>query len=136
MKVKRIVRRRPRIEIIPMIDTIFALLAFFMIASLSMIHQEGLAVELPRAASAAPTAEQRITITVRQNGSLFLNKTPVSQDSLLPALRHALDRAPDSLVIVNADRTARHGDVVDVMDAARLAGAAQASIATQPRETP
>jgi len=135
VKIKRYSRRRPRIEIIPMIDTIFFLLVFFMVASLSMIHQQGLTVELPRAASGADTAEQRITVTVKDDGSLYLNKQPVPRDSLTAALREALGQSPKSPVIVNADRGARHGDVVDVMDAARLAGAVQASIATQPEET-
>jgi len=134
MKIKRFRRRRPRIEIIPMIDTIFFLLVFFMVASLSMIHQEGLTVELPRAASAAPAPAQRITVTVAADGRLFLDKRPVSRDALVAALRQAVARAPKALVVVNADRAARYGDAVDVMDAARLAGAAQASLATQPRE--
>ena len=134
MKIKRFRRRRPRIEIIPMIDTIFFLLVFFMVASLSMIHQEGLTVELPRAASAAPALAQRITVTVAADGRLFLDKRPVSRDALVAALRQAVARAPKALVVVNAARAARYGDAVAVMDAARLAGAAQASLATQPRE--
>ena len=134
MKVKRFRRRRPRIEIIPMIDTIFFLLVFFMVASLSMIRQQGLTVELPRAASASRTAEQRITISVTADGNLFLDKRRVEREALLDALREAIARSPKALVVVNADRGARHGDVVDVMDVARLAGAVQASIATQPRE--
>lgn len=134
MKVKR-VPRRPRIEIIPMIDTIFVLLVFFMIASVSMVHQQGLTVDLPGAASGQPHAEQRITVTVKADGGLFLDKQPVSRDGLLEALREAVSRSPKSLVVVNGDRGARHGDVVDVMDAARLAGAAQASIATEPKES-
>jgi len=136
MKVKRVHRRRPRIQIIPMIDTIFVLLVFFMVASLSMIRQQGLAVELPRAASSQQSAEQRITITVQNDGNLFLDKQPVSRDALPAALREALGRAPKAQVVVNADRGARHGGVVDVMDAARLAGADQVSIATEPKELP
>jgi biopolymer transport protein ExbD len=117
-----------------MIDTIFFLLVFFMVASLSMIHQEGLTVELPRAATSARAVEQRVTITVRENGDLFLNKQRVSREALPQALRQLLARAPNSVVIVNADRGARLGAAVDVMDAARLAGASQASIATEPKE--
>ena len=107
-----------------------------MVASLSMIRQQGLTVELPRAASGQQPAVQRITITVQNDGSLFLDKRPVSRDTLPAALREALSRAPKAQVEVNADRGARHGHVVDVMDAARLAGAAQVSIATEPKELP
>lgn len=133
MTIRRPARSKPRIELIPMIDTIFFILVFFVVASLSMVRQEGLSVDLPRTASGTGSERARLTMTVRADGSLFLNKRPVTRADLLPALRQHLGANPDLTVLVNADRQSHHGRVVEVMDAARLAGARRLMIATTPK---
>lgn len=134
MKIQRPGRRRPRIELIPMIDTIFFILVFFVVASLSMVHQRGLQVDLPSARTGARPDEVRVDVTVRADGDLFVDREPVESGELVERLQATLEAQPETLVVVNADRKAEHGRVVEVMDAARRAGARSLTIATRPQD--
>jgi biopolymer transport protein ExbD len=126
--------KKARIEIIPMIDTIFFLLVFFMISSLSMSYYKGMRVNLPKAASGQPPPAQSAAVTVTREGQLFLDKEPMDMKSLADRLREQFARNPELLVVINADDGVEHGKVVEVMDAARNAGVAKLAIAVKPRE--
>ena len=81
----RIQRRNPkkaRIEIIPMIDTIFFLLVFFMISTLSMAQYRGMPVNLPKAASGQQAPAESAAITIDKESRTFLNKQEVDQAAL------------------------------------------------------
>jgi biopolymer transport protein ExbD len=119
--------RKGRIEIIPMIDVMFFLLATFMIASLSMQKLNAVGIKLPQGQATETKIEDLITITVQKDGQLLLNKTPIAMDGLKPALQ-ALLHGHDNVVIA-ADKDARHGDVVKAMLGARSAGVNDFSIA-------
>ena len=134
MRIKHPRRRRPRIELIPMIDTIFFVLVFFVVASISMVHQRGLRVDLPSATVGERPDRARVTITVRADGALYLDKAAVSSDELAPRLRSLLSSSPHAAVLLNADQRAEHGWVVAAMDAARRAGARSLTIAVSPGE--
>jgi biopolymer transport protein ExbD len=133
LRLKRHPIEKARIELIPMIDTMAFLLVFFMIASLAMTQQLGLTVSLPRASAATPqtSADQLLVVTADREARLFLNKQPVSWDSLEGALRARLQARAELVIVVNADADLAHGTVVRVMDAVRRAGATRLSIATQ-----
>jgi biopolymer transport protein ExbD len=115
-------RRKGRIEIIPMIDVMFFLLATFMLASLSLQNLHSLAVDLPRGKSQPLQPQRPVTLTVTRDGDIALNETPVTLESLTATLQGML-ASPDSNVIVNADSAAPHGVVVQAMLRAREAGA-------------
>jgi biopolymer transport protein ExbD len=115
-------RRKGRIEIIPMIDVMFFLLATFMLASLSMQNLHSLAVDLPRGQAAPMQPVRPVTLTVTRDGNLLLNETPVTLDTLARTLQSMLP-GPDSNVIVAADSAAPNGVVVQAMLRAREAGA-------------
>jgi biopolymer transport protein ExbD len=136
MQVRRRGFKKARIEIIPMIDTIFFLLVFFMIATLSMSQYRGLQVNLPKAASGAQPAADNATITLTKEGRLYLDKQEISTEALVAELQARIARKPDLVVIVNADHAVAHGAVVEVMDAARRAGAAKLAIAVKPKDNP
>ncbi len=121
-------------EIIPMIDTIFFLLVFFMISTLSMARFTGVQVNLPKAASGSVPPAESVVISLTKEEQLFLNKTKVSRDSLLQSLRAELAKNPELLVVINADDGVQHGEVVEIMDQARQTGATRLSIAVKPRE--
>lgn len=135
MRLRRRSLKKARIEIIPMIDTIFFLLVFFMISTLSMAQYRGLPVNLPKAASGSQPPAESATITLTKEGNLYLDKEAVTRDGLLDALSRQVERRPDLLVIVNADDGVRHGSVVEIMDGARRAGVTKISIAVKPRES-
>lgn len=121
---------RGRIEIIPMIDVMFFLLATFMLASLSLQNLHSLAVNLPegKAASAKPKAP--ITLTVTHADKIYVNKDPVTLAHLAATLRPLLKNNTSS-VIVAADQAAHDGVVVRAMLAARQAGAQHFLIAVR-----
>jgi biopolymer transport protein ExbD len=115
-------RRRGRIEIIPMIDVMFFLLATFMLASLTMQNLHSLRVDLPKGTAAPLTAAKSVTLTVTATGDLLLNTVPVTLDTLAAALKPLLDSMGPT-VVVAADRAAPNGTVVEAMLQARAAGA-------------
>ncbi len=115
-------RRRGRIEIIPMIDVMFFLLATFMLASLSLQNLHSLAVDLPKGKAAPLAAKTPVTLTVTRDGLVLLNETAVTLETLAAALQPLL-ASPDANVIVAADSAAPNGVVVQAMLRAREAGA-------------
>ena len=128
--------KRTRIEIIPMIDTMFFLLVFFMLSSLALTKLNGLPVNLPQADSAPKQAPAPLTITIDANRRLYVNKTPVTFETLEPVLREKAGGAKANLaeatVIINADTTVPHGEVVRSIDGAREVGITKFAIATAP----
>ena len=133
----RIQRRNPkkaRIEIIPMIDTIFFLLVFFMISTLSMSQYRGMPVNLPKAASGQQAPAESAAITIDNQGRLFVDKQPVEKEMLGDLLRQQVADNADLLVVINADDGAEHGRVVEVMDIARGANVTRMAIAVKPKE--
>jgi biopolymer transport protein ExbD len=123
-------RRKGRIEVIPMIDVMFFLLATFMLASLSLQNLHSLAVDLPRGEAAPLQATSPLTLTVTRAGELLLNETPVTLQSLESTLKPML-AGTDSNVIVAADSGAPNGVVVQAMLRARDAGAGHFVIAVK-----
>lgn len=124
---------KARIEIIPMIDTVFFLLVFFMMASLSMTVYRGVPLSLPKAASGEPR-QDRVSVSVTRDGVIYLDRDQVEPAQLTEKLRALHDRDPEVVVVVSADGDVTHRHVVEAMDAARVAGVSRMAIAVQPME--
>ena len=114
--------RRGRIEIIPMIDVMFFLLATFMLASLTLQNLHSVPIDLPQGRAEQLEAPKRITLAVTKEGKLFLDEAPVGLGDLTEALR-PLMHGPDTSIVVAADNLAPNGVVVQAMLRARAAGA-------------
>lgn len=134
MRIQRRSLKKARIEIIPMIDTIFFLLVFFMISTLSMAQYRGMPVNLPKAASGQQSPAESAAVTIDNQARLFLNKQAVDKAALGNLLRQELAKNADLLVVINADDGVEHGHVVEVMDIARSANVARMAIAVKPKE--
>lgn len=134
MRIQRRSMKKARIEIIPMIDTIFFLLVFFMISTLSMTRFKGMPVNLPKAASGQQAPAESAAVTINKDGRVFLDKEPVEKSALADLLRRQLEKNSDLLVVINADDGVEHGRVVEVMDIARSANVAKMAIAVKPKE--
>jgi biopolymer transport protein ExbD len=135
MRLARRTIKKARIEIIPMIDTIFFLLVFFMISTLSMARYSGLPVNLPKAASGQQPASESAVVTITQDGKVFIDKQEVARDNIRSLLQQRLATKPELLVLINADERVEHGRVVEVMDDARQAGVVKMAIAVKPKDT-
>ena len=132
MRLPRQGYKRARLEIIPMIDTIFFLLVFFMVASLSMTLQTGMSVSLPKAQAAERESLTKVTISVTRDGKLYLDRQQVTQEALGPAVAQRIRENPRVVVVINADERVEYGRVMAAMDAAKKAGAVRMAMATRP----
>lgn len=122
-----------QINIVPMIDVIFAILAFFIVATLFLTRSEGLSVNLPKAKTAQVQQKTRITVSIDQQGQISLNRESIEAGNLIPEIQNLIQPNQEALVIVNADRQVNHGLVVTVMDQIRQIEGAKLAIAAQRR---
>lgn len=122
----------PQINIVPMIDVIFAVLVFFILSSLFLTRSEGLPVNLPTAESGVSQAQRSTTLTIDAAGNLYLAQQPIGLEQLVETLQGLLPQEGDFLVVVRADAQVPHGRVVAAMDELRSLKRVQLAIATQP----
>lgn len=128
-------KRKARIEIIPLIDIIFFLLATFVMVSLSMVKHKGIAVNLPAAVTGAPQErEDHAVITVTKKDELFFNKEPLKVEQLAPRLQRLLQQQADPKVFINGDEKAYLGQAIAVLDEVRRAGITKVTIETKAKE--
>jgi biopolymer transport protein ExbD len=115
--------KKARIEIIPLIDIMFFLLASFMMVSLSQVHMKGIKVNLP-VGSSGETQSKRdyISVSVDMNGNFFFDKQEVSRDEMLSRLQKVHQSSPEAKVFVRGDRDTVHGNIVQLLDMLRGAG--------------
>ncbi len=124
-------RRRARIEIIPLIDIMFFLLATFLMVSLSMIRNQGISVNLPVAStSSAQDRKNYVSITVTEQGGFYWDKQPVKLAGLISRLQQMKQSMADPKVFINGDAKAHFEDVVSVLDEARKIGITKVAIET------
>ncbi len=123
-----------RIEIVPLIDIMFFLLAAFMLVSLSMVNLRSLKVDLPTATQSTPQTKRDIAnLSVDKSGIAYLDAKPIGNNELV-GLLSAMHQTNDSLrVFVSGDKDARHGDIIRVLDLVRSSGIEK--IAFEIRET-
>jgi biopolymer transport protein ExbD len=131
MKIRQRPIKRARIEIIPMIDVIFFLLVFFMISSLAMTRINSMPVALPKTSTSPEAIKQSVILTVKKDGAIFINKTPVHLNTIQTQLVYEMRNNPQDVVVVNADRGTEYGLVVQVMDQARQSGVRKFALATE-----
>ena len=117
------------INILPMIDVIFSILAFFIISTLFLSRSQGLSVDLPSAQTSEPKQTAEINITIESDGDLFLDRQGIQLEELEAALTEKIAPDSQSLVIINADEKVEHGIVVKVMDRLRQVPGASMAIA-------
>ena len=116
-------RRHSRIEIIPLIDIMFFLLASFMMVSLQLDRTQNIKVRSPSASTArADFKPDMINIAVDTNGRVWLQKTNVTLAQLDAALSNRFRLDTNLPVYISGDANTRHGDMCDVLDAVRHAG--------------
>ena len=124
-------QRRPRVEIIPLIDVIFFLLATSLMVSLSMVKNQGVSVRLPKAATGQSQArDHSVTVTVSRNGVLYVDRQPVRFEALRQRLQELHQRDPEMSVILNGDESADFGNVVKALDEMRRLGLERVAMQT------
>jgi biopolymer transport protein ExbD len=130
MKLRRArAAKRGRIEIIPMIDVMFFLLATFMLTSLSMQRLDAIRLTLPQGHAQALADQQPLTLAVARDGHIEINRQRVTLDQVAATIRRLV--GPEGNVVIAADAAASNGIVVEAMLRAREGGAEHFLVAVQ-----
>jgi len=125
-------RKRARIEIIPLIDIMFFLLASFMLVSLNLATAKSVKVNLPIAQTGDPeTKPNTAAISIESTGAVFLDKHPIGRNELTAELRRRRALQPDLRVVISGDTDTRHGAMVTVLDGVRSAGIQTVAFSTR-----
>lgn len=120
-----------QINIVPMIDVIFAILTFFILSSLYLSRSSGLPVNLPQATTGEAQTQNQIVVTIDAQGRLYVDRQLIDANALGSALRAKVETGNSPLLVINADKAVSHGQVVTVMDLARSIPGVRLAIATQ-----
>jgi biopolymer transport protein ExbD len=118
-----------QVQIIPLIDVVFCILTFFLLASLQFTRQQAINVDLPKANSgtttAAATSQQpgrQLLVTIDAVGQTYVEKQPIQQQQLEQSLRNYLQQNPNGVLVLNASRSATYNDVIQALDTLRRVG--------------
>src|SRR5436853_6964163 len=116
-------KHKARIEIIPLIDIMFFLLASFMMVSLSQVHMKGIKVNLPTGQRGETQSKKDyISVSVDANGNPYFNKKEMTYDELIARLKKVHDENPEAKVFIRGDADTVHFNIIRVLDICRAAG--------------
>lgn len=124
-------RRSPQgatIDVAPLMDMVFILLIFFIVTS-TFTRETGVDVTRPKAQTASEVQKESIMIAITRSGTIHVNERQVSIKGLEDVLRQMISKNPGREVVVIADKESSTGVMVQVIDAANLAGSKKVSIA-------
>ncbi len=123
--------RPPEVNVVPLIDVIFAILTYFIMTSLTLSRTEGLAVNLPGASSGKTQDQTKVVISIDDKGAVALNRKSIDPANLIPQIKSLI--VPDQLtmVVINADEKVGHGRVVEIMDSVQQIPGIKLGIATK-----
>ncbi len=125
-------KRHARIEIIPLIDIMFFLLATFVMVSLSMVKSHGVPVRLPSTATGQQIEHKDFsTISVTASGQVYLDKEEVSLSELATKLEALKNSNEEFKIFINGDEDARLGLAIEVLDTARSLGITKIAFETR-----
>ncbi len=126
------VKRRARIEIIPLIDIVFFLLATFVMVSMSMVKNQGISVNLPASStSKEQETKDTITITITEKGDIFLGQARFGLEEMVEHLKRIKEAQSDVKVLINGDDQAYFGKAISILDEVRKLGITKVSIRTK-----
>src|ERR1700730_2288466 len=116
-------KKKARIDIIPLIDIMFFLLASFMMVSLSQTTMKGMKVALPVGASGKTQSKKDyVSLSVDKDGYYYFDKTRIQLEEILPKLQQVYKTNPEAKIFIRGDRDAVHGNVTRMLDQIRSSG--------------
>ena len=124
-----------QIQILPLIDVIFCILTFFILAVVQLQRPQSVNVDLPKAETGTVQPPDRLIVTLSPTGQTFVGKEEVDRNALADKARKYLDSKPDGLVVLNASQNAFYSDVIGILDLMRKIGGNRVALATNPAPT-
>jgi biopolymer transport protein ExbD len=134
MKIPRRYSSKARIEMIPLIDVIFLLLVAFIFMTMSMVVHKGIPIDLPQSSTSIVDKKEFVSISIRADGKVFLEKDEVTLDNLLSVLTSRYREFPEMKVIIMGDRKTSYERIISVMDVVRKSGIVSLSLETKWKE--
>jgi len=122
---------KPEVMIIPMIDIMFFLLVFFIMSTLYMVNLKTVDVNLPKAQTAQTQLHVTYLVTVRKDGSLWLEDQPIDEATLLRRARAESQNNPRFAVVVRADGDMNYSGVMELLDKFRKEGITRFGLAAE-----
>ncbi len=126
----RRIEKQPELMIIPMIDIMFFLLVFFMLATIYMVEMKTIPIKLPTAVHSSIEQKSSFAISLKADGSIWLEDKPTNIKTLLMQAKLEQKRNPNFAVIIRADKNIDYGKVVNLLDQMRGAGVSRFGLAT------
>ncbi|MEC4805627.1 MAG: biopolymer transporter ExbD [Jaaginema sp. PMC 1079.18] len=121
-----------RIEIIPLIDVIFCILTFFILAAVGFSRQQAISLDLPKASSGAPQMQEMLIISLDYAGQVYVEQQPVRDAQLYAAVESYFLNRPDGLMVLYASKDVTYDRVIQVLDILREVGGDRVALATLP----
>ncbi|HEY9906062.1 MAG TPA: biopolymer transporter ExbD [Thermosynechococcaceae cyanobacterium] len=121
-----------QIQIMPLIDVIFCILVFFILAALQLTRQQGISVDLPKASTGAPQMRDMVVVTIDASGQQFVDKQPINPAQLRSLLRDYQQKNPRGMLVLNASSGRAYSEVVQVLDTMRSVGGDRVALSTAP----
>ncbi|WP_302048507.1 ExbD/TolR family protein [Megamonas funiformis] len=122
--------KQPDLNIIPMIDIMFFLLVFFMLSTMYMVEQKTIPVNLPQATSATIDNKTNFTVTLKDDGSIYLEDQQTDIQTLLMQATKEQKNNPSFAIIIRADKDINYNKVVSFIDTLKKAGITRFGLAT------
>jgi biopolymer transport protein ExbD len=132
MRRKRLATTQPEAEVnlTPMLDVVFIMLIFFIVTA-SFVKEAGIEVNRQYAATAEPKETASILVAIAENGQVWIDKRPIDVRAARANIERLRAENPQGAVVIQADKNAKSGVLVQVLDAARAAGVENVSIAAE-----
>ena len=124
------INNESQINILPMIDIIFAILSFLIVSTLYLSKVETIPVDLPKASSSVKQDKKFITISIDKVGNLFLNNKKILLEDLKTSIFNFIND-DSKFVVLNADKNVSHGVVIKVLDSLRSVDGLKIAISTK-----
>lgn len=125
-----------QIQILPLIDVIFCILTFFILAVVQLQRPQGVNVDIPKAETGTVQPPDRFIVTLSPTGQTYIGQEEVDRNTLADKARKYLDSKPDGLVVLNASQNAFYSDVIGILDLMRKVGGNRVALATNPATSP
>jgi biopolymer transport protein ExbD len=119
-----------RIEIVPMIDVIFCILTFFILAAVGFSRQQAINLNLPKASTGTAQMREMLVVSLDEMGQLYLEKQPVSQVQLYSAIKNYHSLNPTGLMVLHASKDVTYNQVVEILDMLKEVGGDRVALAT------
>jgi biopolymer transport protein ExbD len=134
MKIDFRTHKKARIEMLPLIDIVFLLLVVFIYAMLSMAVHRGLPIELPRSSSAKIDKELILSVTVKTDGTIYIDQEQIALDNLAAALTRKTKASKAPGVLLFGDRNLAYQKLFQVLDQIRMAGIHRISLQAEVKQ--